>query len=247
MLVIPRILLRKGRCVTLSRGRIDEPTIWHVDPVEQASRFVAEGASWIHVTDLDAVRRDGSNAEIVSEIIRRSGACVQVAGGMNSAAAIEHWIDQGAARVVIGTSAVRDPELPRAAAKLHPDQVAVSVDVWQGRITIHGWSEATAYTPEAFVETFDKVPLAAFILNDIDQEVDVALSSVALVSRIASQTATPVIAGGMVRNLDDISTLKYVYNVAGALVGEPLFAKSLELSEAVAIAQPGPEPIPAFQ
>lgn len=247
MLVIPRMLIRKGQCVTLERGRLDSPVIWHVDPLETAARFAAEGAAWIHVTDLDAVADTGSNEALLVEIIRRTDADVQVAGGIRTRARVDFWADKGAARIVLGTGAVRTPRLVREAAKDHPDQIAVAVDVWEGKVLIGGWQEPTAFAPVEFVKGFDGAPLAAFIVTDIDREVDERLSSFALTTRIARETGTPVISCGMVRTLDDVSTLKYIYNIHAAMIGKPLYDRSLALADCIRTAQAEPEPVAEFR
>lgn len=247
MQIIPRILIQNGKCVSLDRGRMDHPTPWPDDPVEAACRFADAGASWVHVTDLDAVAGTGSNEGLVREIVRKANAAVQVAGGIRTRARVDFWADQGAGRIVIGTAAVRTPRLVRESAKDHPDQIAVAVDIWEGKVLIGGWAEPTVFEPVEFVQGFKDVALAAFIVTDIDREVDERLSSFALTSRIAGETGTPVISCGMVRTLDDVSTLKYIYNIHGAMIGKPLFDGTLDLKEAIALAQATPEAVAAFQ
>ncbi len=245
--VIPRILLQKGHCVTLGRGRLSEPSVWHVDPVEIACRFASEGASWIQVTDLDAIAGTGSNADLVREIIRKAGVPIQVGGGIRSLEAVHHWVDAGAGRVVLGTAALQVPGLAAQAAHAHPDQVAVAVDVWRGKVMVHGWTEPTVYEPVDYVKSFGRAPLAAFVVTDIDSEVEGPLASFAMVTRVAEATGVPVIASGMVRTRDDISTLKYIYNIAGVMISKPLFDRSLSLADAIATAAATAEPVAEFQ
>ena len=133
MMIYPTMELMNGRCVTLDKGRLDNPMLWHVDPVETAKGFAASGAEWMHLTDFNAVRGEDTNAGLVEEIIRSVGIPVQLGGGMRSREQIEHWIDRGDGRVTVGTLAARDPALVAELAKQHPDQIVLAVDVWQGQ------------------------------------------------------------------------------------------------------------------
>lgn len=247
MIIYPIIELLQGKCVSLVRGVMEQPHYWHVDPVEKTRSFVEQGAEWLHVTDLDAVSGKGSNADLINEIIRVAGVPVQVAGGINADERVRALMDVGAARVIIGTAAVKWPDWVKSLAKTYPDQIALAVDVYQGRVMVSGWTESSAFTPEDFIHAFTDVPLSAVILTDIDRDLDAPESSFALTTRIAEQTKTPVIVSGLVKSIDDVSTLKYMPNIAGAVVGRALFNKDLDLAEAIAVARPEPERIAQFQ
>ncbi len=247
MRLYPTIELQQGRCVSLFRGRLEEPQIWHVDPVEKAREFAEVGAEWIHVTDFDAVAgAETDNAEIVESIIRQAGVPVQLGGGFRSMDRIAEWIELGAGRVVIGTAAVHNPDLVKEAAKYYPDQIVLAVDVFQGQVMSQGWTATAVYTPEDFIGWFENDPLAAIIVTDIDSDIGDADRSLALVTRLADCARAPVIARGTVRALDDISRLKYVPHVSGTIIGRALFDRSIDLAEALAIAQPAPEPRAEF-
>ncbi|WP_114966926.1 HisA/HisF-related TIM barrel protein [Alkalilacustris brevis] len=254
MIIYPTIELWHGHCVSLTRGRLDEPVIWHVDPLAKARDFAAAGASWMQVTDFDAVATasgtegpEGDNAALIEEIIRTAGIPVQVAGGIRSLARARHWLEAGAGRVVIGTAAVLDPAMVLEAAKYHPDQIVLAVDVYQGRVMSAGWKEASAFAPLDFLAHFEAAPLAAVLITDIDADVGDSDATLGLVSGLAGSTRQPVIASGMVRTLDDLSRLKYVGNVAGAVVGRALFNRTLELEEALALAAEPTEPQAEFR
>ena len=124
MMIYPTLELLDGRCVNLRRGRLDEPVIWHVDPVETACGFAAAGADWMHLTDMNGLRGDGDNDALVLEIIRAAGIPVQLGGGFRSRDAVSRWIDHGAGRVVLGTMALHDPEGVKELAKVpsRPDR-----------------------------------------------------------------------------------------------------------------------------
>lgn len=247
MIIYPTMELQHGRCVTLNKGRLDEAMIWHVDPVETARGFAADGAAWMHLTDFDALEGSDENADLVQEIIRAAGIPVQLGGGFRSRDSIEAWIDRGAGRIVIGTLAARDPDLVKELAKYYPDQIVLAVDVWQGQVMTNGWREVSAIAPEDFIAAYAGAPLAGIIVTDIDSDIEDLDAQLGLISGLAAQARTPVIASGLVRSADDIARLKYVPNIAGALVGRALFRKTLTLSEALDVAQPAPEPVADFQ
>ncbi|MES0824008.1 1-(5-phosphoribosyl)-5-[(5-phosphoribosylamino)methylideneamino] imidazole-4-carboxamide isomerase [Ruegeria sp. SCP11] len=247
MRIYPTMELQNGRCVTLDKGRLDNAMIWHVDPVETARSWSTAGAEWMQLTDFDAIEGRDTNAELVEEIIRSAEMPVQLAGGMRSREQIEHWIDKGAGRIVIGTLAARDPILVKELAKLYPDQIVLAVDVWQGFVMTEGWRSQSAFTPEAFIEAFADTPFAAIVVTDIDSDMEDVEAQLGLISGIAEKSRTPVIASGVVRTADDISRLAYIHNISGAIVGRALFRKSLSLEEALDVAKTAHEPVAQFQ
>ncbi len=240
MIVFPTIELKNGGCVSLRRGDIDDPLIWHVDPVEKAQEFAVAGAEWMHVTDLDAAGGVGDNRDVVIEIIRRAGIPVQVAGGFRSEDAVRDGVDFGAGRIVIGTAAVTNPDLVKRVAKLYPDQIVLAVDVYKDRVLTDGWRKRSLFSPQAFIQEFDRTPLAGILFTDVGVEVDESDIDVSLVSEIATLTHTPVIASGFVRKLEDLLALKQAGNIHGAIIGRALFNRSLELADALEAVRPEP-------
>ncbi len=246
MQIIPIIELQDGHCVTLDKGRLEDPMLWHVDPVETARGYASAGAEWMHITDFNAVEGKGDNAELVERIIRSAGIPVQLGGGMRSREIIEHWIDKGVGRIVVGTLALREPELVMELASHHPDQIVLAVDVWRGQVMSDGWRQTGAFTPEAFISAFGDTPFAGIVVTDIDSDVEETDAQLGLMSGLAAMARAPVIASGVVRSVDDISRLKYLHNIAGAMLGRALFRKSIDLKEALETARNTPEPVAEF-
>jgi len=236
MIIYPDIELRKGRCVNLERGRMDAPVVYDVDPVGAACDFSAQGAEWLHVVDLDAVFNDGDNAPIIKEIIRMAGSPVQVGGAIRSIDKVRRWFDAGAGRVVVATAAVKDPHFVEAAATAYPNRVVVSIDARGGKVVVEGWRETTVFTPIEFARQFEDMSLAAVIYTDIDRDEDAPESRMAHTTELAASVRTPVIASGVVKTLDDISTLRFLPNISGAITSRALFGGVFKLSEAIAIA-----------
>ena len=246
MLIYPTIALQNGRCVSLHRGRIEEPQIWHVDPIAKARGFAADGAEWMHVTDLDWVIGGDGNASIIEEIILHSGIPVQLGGGFRSLESIAKWIDKGAGRIVVSSLAAQNPDIVKQAAKRFPDQIVVAVDVFQGQLMTNGWRDTAAITPADFIAAFDDDPLAAFIVTDIDSDIADSDGSLGMISQLADGARSPVIVRGLSRSLDDIARLKYVQHISGAIIGRALFDKSIALSDALAVANARPGPTAEF-
>ncbi len=247
MIIYPTIELQQGRCVSLKRGRLNEPTIWHVNPIEMARSFKEAGAEWMHVTDFDGVVGGSTNNDLLEEIIRTAGIPVQLGGGFRTRDSVERWIDKGAGRIVIGTLASQDPELVKDLARSYPDQIVLAVDVWQGKVMTEGWQTASAFTPENFIASFDSTPLAGVIITDIDSDMEEVEAQLGMVSALAAQVRVPVVVRGVVNTVDDIARAKYIPNISGVLVGRALFSRDVDLAEALAVAQPRPEPVAEFQ
>lgn len=247
MIIYPTMELHDGKCVSLTRGRVEEPVIWHVDPIETARRFAAEGAEWLHVTDINGLAGEATNTELLEQIIRSVGISVQLGGGFRSRDSIERWIDKGAGRIVVGTMAAHDPDQVKELAKYHPDQIVLAVDVFEGSVMTEGWRTRSAFDPKAYVAAFDDAPLAGIIVTDIDADIEDSDASLSVITGLAGATRHPVIARGTVRSADDVARLKYVPNIAGAMIGRALFSKDVDLAEALAVARAEPEPVAEFE
>lgn len=237
MIIYPTIELKNGRCVSLPRGKIEEASVWHVDPIAKAREFAQAGAEWMHLTDLDAVAGEDTNRELVARLIREAGLPVQLGGGFRSRDRVEEWIDHGAGRIVVGTLAAQNPHMVKELAERHVDQIVLSVDVWQGHVMIEGWKARSAYMADGFIKAFAETPFAAIVVTDIAADVSGSDASLGMIEQIARSTRVPVIASGIVRSLDDISRLQLLGDVSGALVGRALFNRTIDLGEAVALAR----------
>lgn len=247
MIIYPTIEIYNGKCVSLTRGRLDEPVIWHVDPVETARGYAEAGAQWMHVTDLNALKGEGDNAGLIEQVIRGAGIPVQLGGGFRSREHVTRWIEAGVGRIVVGTMAAYDPDMLRALAKWHPDQIMLAVDVLDNAVMTEGWQTRSAFAPESFIAAFDDAPLAGIIVTDIGEDIEDGDGSLGLITGLAAQTRHPVVARGTVRSVDDVARLKYVPNIAGTIIGRALFSRGVDLAEALQIAAATREPVAGFQ
>ncbi|SLN45967.1 1-(5-phosphoribosyl)-5-[(5-phosphoribosylamino)methylideneamino] imidazole-4-carboxamide isomerase [Roseovarius albus] len=247
MIIYPTIELHNGKCVSLTRGRLEEPVIWHVDPIETARKFAAAGAEWMHVTDINALASDGDNCDLIEEMIRQAGIPIQLGGGFRAREGVARWIDKGAGRIVLGTMAAREPEWVKEMARSHPDQIVLAVDVFEGAVMTEGWRTQSAFDPEDFIKAFEDVPLAGVIVTDIDADIEDQDASLGVITNLAAKTRHQVIARGTVRNVDDVARLKYVHNISGTLIGKAILSKDIDLEEALLTGRAEPEPVAEFQ
>lgn len=243
MILYPAIDLKGGRCVRLVRGDMNAATVFNDDPADQARSFVRDGFTWLHVVDLDAAVSGSSvNEAAVAAILSTVGVPVQLGGGVRSLAAVERWLEAGVSRVIIGTAAVTDPDLVREAAARYPEQVAVAVDVRDGKVAVKGWTGASDLGAVELSRRFEDAGVAALIVTDIGRDGTLSGVNVEAVGEVADAVSIPVIASGGVAGLDDILKLKARpgATIAGAVLGKSLYAGALKPAEALAAARRTP-------
>ena len=240
MEVYPPVDIRGGRCVQLVQGDFGRETIYFDDPVEAAAHWLEQGAPWLHVVDLDGARDGASeNAAIIKDIIAAAGEIpVQVAGGIRSQAHIERVLGQGAARVVLGTAAVRDPDLLASAAASHAGRIAVAVDGRQGRAVTDGWAEDSTVSVSLLAERALDAGAAAIIYTDVVVEGMLKGPSVSGTRDLVEQVGKrmPVIASGGVATLADLAQLRGA-GAAGVIIGSALYRGDFSLPEAIQAAR----------
>ena len=236
MILYPAIDLKGGHCVRLLKGDMNAVTVFNDSPADQATRFVREGFQWLHVVDLDgAVEGRSVNAAAVSAILQAVAVPVQVGGGIRTLEAVEAWLEAGVSRVILGTVAVRDPELVKTAARNWPEQIAVAVDVRDGKVAVDGWTGASDLDPIELSKRFEDVGVAALIVTDISRDGALTGVNVEGVGELADAVSIPVIASGGVAAVADIERLKARKGVeiAGAILGRSLYAGTIKPSEAL--------------
>lgn len=237
MIIYPDIELHNGKCVTLKHGSIKNPQTFEISPLEAAKQFEEAGAEWLHLIDLDKVfDNESDNTDIIKEIIKQSKIPVQVGGGIRSESSIEHWIDDGAQRVVLGTAAALDHRLIENACAHYPDKIVVSIDAKNGKAVTHGWQEESAFSAYDLAKRYESSGVAGIIYTDIDLYDELLESSMANTTQLASQLMCPVISSGTISCLNDVSTLSQLPNISGAVTGWALFNNQVDLAEALAVA-----------
>ncbi|MBB6252643.1 1-(5-phosphoribosyl)-5-[(5-phosphoribosylamino)methylideneamino]imidazole-4-carboxamide isomerase [Nitrospirillum iridis] len=226
MIIYPAIDLKDGNCVRLVRGDMDQATVFNTDPADQAARFAAQGFEWLHLVDLNgAFAGRPVNGDAVSAILARVKLPVQLGGGIRDIATIEDWLNRGVERVILGTIAVRDPELVKQACRLFPGRVAVGIDARDGRVAVEGWAEASDVTALDLALKFEDVGVAAIIYTDIDRDGALGGVNVEATADLASHLTTPVIASGGVSSIADLAALKRQEStgITGVICGRALY------------------------
>lgn len=239
MILYPAIDLKDGRCVRLLRGDMDAATVFNDDPADQARRFEAAGFAWLHVVDLDgAVEGRSVNADAVRAILGAVNVPVQLGGGVRSFEAVAAWLEAGVRRVILGTAAVRDPELVTRAAAAFSGQVVVGIDARDGVASIDGWTSSSGVGAVELARRFEDAGVAALIVTDIAKDGALDGVNVEATGAVADAVDVPVIASGGVSGAADILALRRRAGraVAGAVLGRALYEGVLTPADALAAA-----------
>ena len=231
MIAIPAIDLRGGRCVRLFRGDPDAETVYDADPVETARRFQEEGARRLHVVDLDAALGSGSNRRIVVKILRAVAVPVQVGGGLRTIDDVERVLEDGAARAILGTSAVLDTGFVAEAVAMAADRIVIAVDVRDDTLMVRGWQEAGPRVTDT-VPALTDAGVARFLITSIDRDGTMDGPDLDLYHRVMELTDRPIIASGGVRKAEDVHALRDL-GLEAAVVGKALYSGTLRLEEVV--------------
>jgi phosphoribosylformimino-5-aminoimidazole carboxamide ribotide isomerase len=242
MTVYPAIDLRGGRCVRLLRGEFSQETVYGDDPIAVARRWQEAGARWLHVVDLDGARAGRpEQADLIAAICAAVEIPVQVGGGLRDAAAVALVLGGGAARAVVGTAAIVDPEFCRAVCRAHPGRVALGLDARDGRLRVAGWTEGVAETPVALAARAAELGAAAVIYTDIGRDGTQVGPDLDGTRAVARAAGVPVIASGGIGSLDDVRAVAALASdgVTGVIVGRALYTGAVGLAEALAAAGGG--------
>jgi phosphoribosylformimino-5-aminoimidazole carboxamide ribotide isomerase len=239
VILYPAIDLKDGQCVRVVRGDLGQATVFNASPADQACAWADGGFHWIHVVDLNgAVQGAAVNAAAVEAILGAVSIPVQLGGGIRSLSDVERWIEAGVSRVILGTVAVREPEVVRQAARRFPEQIAVSVDVRAGKVAVQGWTEDSDLDAITVAKRFEDVGVGALIITDIDRDGTTMGFNVEAFGAIADAVAIPVIAAGGLASVQDIIKLKARTGtpIAGAVLGRALYNGDIRPAEALQVA-----------
>lgn len=240
MIVIPAIDIKGGRCVRLQQGRMDRETVFGEDPAAMAKRWAEEGASMIHVVDLDgAVGKKPKNLPSIEGILAAVTVPIQVGGGIRDMDTIGMYAEIGVHRIIIGTEAIRNPALVREACRRYPGRIVVGIDARNGRVAIEGWTETTQTPAVDLARRFEDSGAAAINFTDIHRDGMQTGPNLEATRELAEAVAIPVVASGGVSTLQDIRNLLPLerFGVVGVITGKALYAGTLDLKEAIALAR----------
>ncbi|MBP7062688.1 1-(5-phosphoribosyl)-5-[(5-phosphoribosylamino)methylideneamino]imidazole-4-carboxamide isomerase [Ferrovibrio sp.] len=235
MNLYPAIDLKNGACVRLEQGDMARATVFNTDPAAQARAWAEAGFTWLHLVDLDgAFAGKPMNAAAVRAIRQAITLPIQLGGGIRDEATIEAWLEAGITRVILGTIAVRDPDLVKRAARRWPGQVVVGIDARGGRVAVEGWAEASELAAADLAGRFVDAGVAAIVYTDIDRDGLLKGVNVEATAALARAVPIPVIASGGVAGVEDITRLKQSgAPIDGAILGRALYAGRIDPAAAL--------------
>jgi phosphoribosylformimino-5-aminoimidazole carboxamide ribotide isomerase len=228
--IIPAVDIKEGRCVRLSQGLADQETVYSDDPVAMACHWDEEGASLVHVVDLDgAFNGQPANADIVKKIIYNSSVDIQVGGGIRNLQAIESYINAGAYRVILGTIAQENPKFVADACKEFPGKVIVGIDARDGSVAVKGWVEISDQKATDLARQLETCGVSGYIFTDISRDGMLQGPNLKSIREFIDHTNLPVIASGGVSRLKDIEDLLALEpnGIAGIIIGKALYDKNI--------------------
>lgn len=242
MVVIPAIDLKDGRCVRLRQGDMNQETSYSQDPPAMAQHWEGLGAQRLHVVDLNgAVDGKPKNFDHVLAITQAISIPVQVGGGIRSLDTIREYLSHGVSKVVLGTAVLEDPSLLEEASREFPDRILIGVDVKDGMVAVHGWTNVSDSTPEDVFQSLKPYALSGVIFTEISRDGMLDGPNLPALEHAARNSPFPVIASGGVTRVEDIHAVKKLGpNICGVIVGKALYEGTLTLSAAMEAASSVP-------
>jgi phosphoribosylformimino-5-aminoimidazole carboxamide ribotide isomerase len=244
VILFPAIDLKDGACVRLVRGDMTSATVFNRDPAAQARQFHEVGFTWLHVVDLNgAIAGRSVNGAAVATIRNAVDLRIQLGGGIRDRATIEHWLALGIDRIVLGTTALREPALVREAAADHPGRIVVGIDARDGHVAVEGWTETTELDAVELARRFEDCGVAAMVYTDIARDGALVGVDADAAAGVARQIRIPLIASGGVASLADIAALKVreADGIAGIICGRALYDGRIDPAAALhLLAEPAP-------
>ena len=239
MELFPAIDLIDGCAVRLVKGDYARKTIYSEAPVEVARSFAAAGAHYLHVVDLEGARDGGTpNLDAIKTIVQESGLLVEVGGGIRSEEVIQTYLEVGVFRVILGTAAVQKPIFLEEMVRKYGEKIAVGVDVKDGKVAIHGWTELSEESCFAFCEKLQKIGVKTIICTDISKDGLLSGTNLELYRQLSEQCSIDIVASGGVSTLEDVKRLMTM-GLSGAILGKALYTGNIDLQAAIALTKEG--------
>jgi phosphoribosylformimino-5-aminoimidazole carboxamide ribotide isomerase len=238
VILFPAIDLKNGQCVRLEQGDMARATVFNLDPAAQAKSFAAQGFEYLHVVDLDgAFAGKPMNAQAIEAMLKAVTLPLQLGGGIRDLKIVEAWLAKGVARVIIGTAAVRDPALVKAAAKAFAGRVAVGLDARDGWVAVEGWAQTSQLTVLEIARRFEDAGVAAIIFTDIARDGLLKGLNLDATIELADKISIPVIASGGLASIEDVKAMLMprAKKLAGAIAGRALYDGRLDTAKALAL------------
>lgn len=233
MRIYPAIDIKNGKCVRLRQGNFDDMTVYNDNPVEVAKEWIKNGASYIHLVDLDGAREgSGVNSDIIKEIANLSDVPVQTGGGIRTIEDIENKLALGVRRVILGTVAVKNPEIVKEAVEKFGDAIAVGIDAKNGMVAVSGWEEVSEVSAVDLCVKMRDYGVKTIIYTDISKDGMMSGPNIEATKEIVDATGIDIIASGGVSGMNDLENVDKI-NAHGAIIGKALYTGAINLKEAV--------------
>ena len=235
--ILPAIDVKEGSAIRLVQGELDKQSKYG-DPLEIAAEFVAAGASWIHLVDLDAAFGLGNNFKVLASVIKSVDIKIELSGGIRDDESLERALSTGCSRINLGTAALEQEEWTESVIKKHGDKIAVGLDVRGRELSARGWTKSGGDLFEA-ITRLDKAGCARYVLTDITRDGTLTGPNLELLKEVTSFTKTPIVASGGISSLTDVKALTQLTNqgVEGVIIGKALYAGAFTLAQVLAIAK----------
>lgn len=238
MILYPAIDLKDGKCVRLLRGEMDQATVFSDKPWQQAKKFEEAGFHWLHLVDLNgAFEGKPVNAKAVSEILKNVNMLTQLGGGIRDLETIGAWLDAGINRVILGTIALKNPNLVVQACRRFPEQIAVGIDAKGGKVATDGWANVSEINAIDLALKFEDAGVSAIIYTDINRDGAMEGPNIEETVKLAERLSTPVILSGGISKLADVQEVKehQASGIEGVIIGRALYDGSIRLEEALRV------------
>ena len=240
MIIYPAIDIRGGRCVRLTEGRFDAETVFADDPAEMALKWAGIGAEFLHLVDLDgALAGEGKNVPVIERILQSVNIPVQLGGGIRNLETIEKLLALGVTRLILGSAAVKNPQLVEEACKKYPGHIAVGIDAKNGDVAIEGWGQGSGVAATELAKKMAAYGVETIIYTDISRDGMLSGVNVEATAALARACDVPIIASGGVASLEDIRRVKAVESdgVQGCIIGKAIYTGAVDLKAALALAK----------
>lgn len=233
MIIFPAIDIKDGNCVRLYKGEFSTVHKVAENPLETARKFQADGAKWLHMVDLDGAKdAKPQNTEIFCEIARETSLKVEVGGGIRTLETVETYLSRGISRVILGSVAVRNPELVKTAVKEYGDKIAVGIDAKNGMAAVEGWLDTSEAYYLDLAKAMEQAGVSTIIYTDISKDGTLSGPNLQELEAINQAVSCNIVASGGISNLDDIIALRKL-GLYGAICGKSLYQGTLDLKEAI--------------
>lgn len=242
MIIFPAIDIRGGKCVRLEEGRFDRETVFAENPVDAARRWVEAGTDWLHIVDLDGARAGKPvNLTVVSEIAKTFNVKVQLGGGIRTAEIVGEALAAGIHRVILGSIAVRSPELVRQVCSEYGERIVIGIDARGGEVAVDGWKQSGLMQVEELALRMKDVGATRIIYTDISRDGMLTGVNVAATLRLAEKSGLAVIASGGAKGMEDILALQPLTQrgIEGVIIGKALYTGAISLPDALRLARGG--------